>query len=213
MTEIEPLQSRVLPAEALPVLAAEHRSATSILRYIDTFDQQVELVEDGPQFPYNRIMQAVNHCGVLEGVTEMYLRSAESIASSQVPHTRPNTLLDDSAKSLRSVIRKADPAYWAEDPPLVELLSGVRHRLLPGLARQAKQRQFPAKITGDGLIEERTREIKIIAGYMGNIVVAPVLLSARQLFLAGLESRINNVLSREALNYFGSNFESSTITR
>lgn len=211
MIQIRPLDGRFLPAEAAPVLEAEHASAQSILRYIDTLDHRTELIEDRSGYGYDRLFAAIGHCSTLCSVTEMYLRPAHSIAAQQVPIMREGSALEDVAKQASDIIRTAIPQLPLVDKDLNELYTQLRHYTLPQFDRQAKSRQFPYESWVDSQRDDSLQEVKAIAEYMGRTVVVPTVLVSRNLFLTALESRLGDIQSTGALNYFGGCFESSTV--
>ena len=212
MIELDLLASGQLPDAAMPVLESEHASAQSIIRYIDTFDQRIVSVDGKINFEIEQLFAAISYCATLEAVADMYLRPVHTMASHQLPEAPAGSALASSAANFADVIAATHPIRPDTDEGLSLMINNVRHHLLPGFVRQARSKTFPSNIFGsESQIQERTETVKAVAGYMGNAVIKPIILASRPFFLAGLESGLAKVQSREALNYFGSSFRSAEI--
>lgn len=214
MIQPELLEPKGSMSDALPsILEAEHVSALSIFAFMSSFDERLANVKGDIDPEAEQLYAGIQHCVTVGSTAERYLRVGHSLSARFLPLAEEGSDFAVTAQTTADALHRIHPQPEDEDLQLNQQFSGVRTLLLPKLIRMAKDSGVPPTLaSGESKMTARIYEIKELASYMGNLVIAPAITASRELFLAALESGIQDIQSPEMLEYYKINFAAATIT-
>ncbi len=199
-----------LPDALTQVIVAEHLSALSIFNFMGSFNEQLAGVTGNIDLEAEQLYAGIQHCVTVGNAANKYLRVAHSLSARYVPIAEEGSEFSAVANTTASTLRRI---RQREELPLDKLYSSVCTLFLPKLICQAKDLGVPPSANrGDSKMPERISQVKELASFMGNLVIAPAITASRELFLASLDSGIDEVRSPEMLAYFRRTFDAATIT-